>query len=134
MITIIFNQVEMNLSQAKKLASNMNDNMRECLESGLIDDARELHTDLVKLDDLIKGAEIYTSIEKLNSGIRYAIKSTDNKGKGITAKKLNNILHAYKNVTGMDMNTAQVKYLRTISDEQASRILYTINVFRKEVA
>lgn len=101
MITIIFNQVEMNLSQAKRLASNINDNMRECLESGLIDDARELHTDLVKLDDLIKGAEIYTSMEKLNSGIRYAIKSTDNKGKGITAKKLNNILRAYKTLLNL---------------------------------
>ena len=134
MITIIFNQKEMNLIQAKKLASDMNDNMKECLESGLIDDARELHTDLVKLDDLIKGAEIYTSIEKLNSGIRYAIKSTDSKGKGITAKKLNNILRAYKNVTGIDMNTAQVKYLRTISDEQARRVIYTINAFIKEVA
>ena len=60
--------------------------------------------------------------------------SVSSNGKGITSRKLEGIIKGYKLATGVDMNKSQVNYLKTISDEQASRILYTINVFRKEVA
>ena len=138
MKTIIFNQVEMNLNQAKKLVSDMHDNMLQCLECGLVEDAHELHTEITYLEDLIINAEsedmVDELLEKLNRGIKRAILSVSSNGKGITSRKLEGIIKGYKLATGVDMNKNQVNYLKTISDEQASRILYTINVFRKEVA
>ena len=138
MKTIIFNQVEMNLNQAKKLVSDMHDNMLQCLECGLVEDAHELHTEITYLEDLIINAEsedmVDELLERLNRGIKRAILSVSSNGKGITSRKLEGIVKGYKLATGVDMNKNQVDYLKTISDEQASRILYTINVFRKEVA
>ncbi len=142
MKTIIFNQVEMDLTQAKKKAVDMHENMLECLECGLIDDAHALHTELTYLEDLIINAESSEKvkptkrelIQMLNNGIRYAIKSIETQGRGITPKRIDNILRAYKTVTGVEMSELQVKYLRTLSDEQARRVIYTINAFIKEVA
>ena len=138
MKTIIFNQVEMNLNQAKKLVSDMHDNMLQCLECGFVEDAHELHTEITYLEDLIINAEsedmVDELLEKLNRGIKRAILSVSSNGKGITSRKLEGIIKGYKLATGVDMNKSQVNYLKTISDEQASRILYTINEFRKEVA
>ena len=138
MKTIIFNQKEINLIQAKKLASDMHDNMLQCLECGLVEEAHELHTKITYLEDLIINAESEDMtdelLEKLNRGIKRAILSVSSNGKGITSRKLEGIIKGYKLATGVDMNKNQVDYLKTISDEQASRILYTINVFRKEVA
>ena len=138
MKTIIFNQVEMNLNQAKKLVSDMHDNLLQFLESGLVEDAHELHTEITYLEDLIINAEsedmVDELLERLNRGIKRAILSVSSNGKGITSRKLEGIIKGYKLATGVDMNKNQVDYLKTISDEQASRILYTINVFRKEVA
>ena len=68
----------------------------------------------------------------LNREIRKALAFYKEKGvRGVTGKQVKAITDGYKRIIGEEMSDVQIKYIRTLTDEQATGVLNVINAYNK---
>lgn len=122
----------------------MHDNMEVCLESGLVEDAHELHTEIVLVEDMLVDMENRVGmfvedeqnemLDRVKHGMRYAIaqgKNAEYSEKFVDYKQIQAIIKQYKNVTDVEMDDEQVKYIKTLNPIQIRNILITLNKANK---
>lgn len=83
-----------------------------------------------KMDKVVKS----DLVTKLDIGIRNAILAGKNApSKSVVGKRLLAIQKSYKQLTGVDMTTQQINYLKTCNDTQILNVEYTLNYVRRDI-
>lgn len=113
-----------------EMAENMGDSLEdvEALREAMNE---EVYNQMDRVDKINEAKEMLEMVVKVNAGIKYAVKSISKSGRGITGKQLYAIKKTYSMVVGKELLPVQVDFLKTCSEEQAKRVIYTLNVAKK---
>ena len=121
---------EVTSDEIKELAENMGDSIEDVeeLREQMVEDVNNELNNNINTDE-----EVLEMMIKINAGIKYAIKSATNEGRGIKGTQLKGIQTMYERLVGRPMLETQIEYLKTISELQAQRVMITLNVARKQL-
>ena len=132
----IRNEVEEVMENTSTIVTEMAEHVGASLED--IDALREVMIEeQMKEIERIEEMEMNRMVElknKVDNGIKYAIlkgKDATDFAKFTPGKQLMGIFKSYKDITGVEMNDTQKKYIKTLNSKQLSNILYTLNIARK---